>query len=170
MQNSVTVRETAGRQVFSPRTWGCPPVGVLRRRRRGVLPTHVGVPPRTSRHRVAPVRSPHARGGVPWTIEVNTGITESSLHAWGCPRLVALVDHHHDVLPTRVGVARGSCSAAVRRSPSSPRVWGCPHRRAAEVQRPVVLPTRVGVSRTQRRRPGRRRGPPHAHGGVPWPS
>src|SRR5690606_3043315 len=111
----------------------------------------------------------------------------SSPRAWGCTDGRRHWRFRQRVVPTRVGVYRGTYSIAgptrsrpharggVPRSPypsesttkSSPRAWGCTVTAPWRDRDRMVVPTRVGVYRLSAHPRRGTTGRPHARGGVP---
>ena len=150
----------------SPRSWGCFPGLVKRRKNESGLP--------------------HARGGVSPSPSPDRQRPGSSPRSWGCFCGLALRDWRAVVFPTLVGVflsgrpsevplpglphARGGVSIEISlpsgQDASSPRSWGCFRQRQTPGGLPSVFPTLVGVflsSAAPSPVPTRL---PHARGGV----
>ncbi len=152
-----------------------------------VLPTRVGMvripakccPPRCG--------SPHARGDGPVVEHAHAVWIAFSPRAWGWS--VDRLSHVMTtiVLPTRVGMVRGTCNVGILfiRSPHargdgpflqsarrwsekfSPRAWGWSVTLTPDQQRKLVLPTRVGMVRKRGPVQGVEKRSPHARGDGP---
>ena len=77
-------RRLSGRNMSSPRTWGCFGSAVLLREPHGVFPTHVGVFPSSGLSGSRSICLPHARGGVSSNREQKYNMLASSPRTWGC--------------------------------------------------------------------------------------
>ena len=99
----------------SPRTWGCFQCFRIEVSCRLVFPTHVGVFPLSTISVMAPVRLPHARGGVSATSRCPFTLSPSSPRTWGCFYEKAKVIEEELVFPTHVGVfLMNTCSLRSR--------------------------------------------------------
>ena len=158
--------EHSGTQ-FSPRAWGWSVVSTLRRRRRGVLPTCVGMV-RLCKATPGPRWcSPHVRGDGPMFSNSNDKMPAFSPRAWGWSEDAAAAKKLEEVLPTCVGMVRTGVPAlsSTARSPHvrgdgpitqavtaaitafSPRAWGWSAPVIAIRPLDRVLPTCVGMVR-----------------------
>ncbi len=164
-QNRSKADRRAGREVSSPRTWGCSGLPRSKRDREDVLPTHVGVLRWTSPPLATPHCPPHARGGAPLFGTTDFRNMLSSPRTWGCSIPPGWRPGFPPVLPTHVGVLRrgpgrrpgpgrppharrgAPCRQSGRQSQSrsSPRTWGCSEHGRSGSGRGQVLPTHVGV-------------------------
>src|SRR5690606_1486826 len=103
----------------SPRTWGWtdgddgPVVGEFD------VPTHVGVDPVGWTSRSAPRRRPHARGGGPRRLDVESGSAETSPRSCGWTPAAGRRGRRRGAVPTHVGVDRvgWTSRSAPRRRP-----------------------------------------------------
>ena len=103
------------RNLSSPRTWGCFQCFRIEVSCRLVFPTHVGVFPLSTISVMAPVRLPHARGGVSATSRCPFTLSPSSPRTWGCFYEKAKVIEEELVFPTHVGVfLMNTCSLRSR--------------------------------------------------------
>ncbi|VGL02048.1 Domain of uncharacterised function (DUF2825) [Klebsiella pneumoniae] len=179
-------RRLSGRNMSSPRTWGCFGSAVLLREPHGVFPTHVGVFPSSGLSGSRSICLPHARGGVSSNREQKYNMLASSPRTWGCFYTRRGNDLDTYVFPTHVGVflhppwerpghlclphARGGVSTrqggadSVRGS--SPRTWGCFRNGDNECKSWRVFPTHVGVFLMEALEMSKERCLPHARGGV----
>ncbi len=114
--------------------------------------------------------------------------TAFSPRVWGCSDVVLVDDERLHILPTRVGMFRGSrpvgwssvysphaCGDVPfdemfpdRMVAFSPRVWGCSATPSHCATNASILPTRVGMFRPLLIRPLLIRHSPHACGDVPY--
>ncbi len=149
----------------SPRPWGCFPLEGKQGKNPSVFPTPVGVFPRGRVLLAAPLRLPHARGGVSGGTVRPGKQRRSSPRPWGCFRGSNMEFCLSGVFPTPVGVflsdtreplnrrclphARGGVSGLgpgiVPVFKSSPRPWGCFSKAALSMINSPVFPTPVGV-------------------------
>ena len=95
---------TKGRQLSSPRPWGCFWSLDRRERRSSVFPTPVGVFLLPSTRSASPSGLPHARGGVSGRSRTFRDFMASSPRPWGCFRYYSRLSWLTSVFPTPVGV------------------------------------------------------------------
>ncbi len=173
---------------LSPRAWGW--TGHLGRHRPDgdVVPTRVGMDRDWNARIPIRHRCPHARGDGPEDRTRSYLVGVLSPRAWGWTGMHRGRPTSRPVVPTRVGMDRGSPAAASRRSgcphargdgPAvelaqipvellSPRAWGWTGQGDRDHQRHAVVPTRVGMDRADVRPRRMRCRCPHARGDGPF--
>ncbi len=152
----------------SPRPWGCFYAYRLKYYDIDVFPTPVGVflfsgvlPPMA-------LCLPHARGGVSLTVR-NDGVhCVSSPRPWGCFLCGIRRKRRRRVFPTPVGVFLKPGRVIIKGEGSSPRPWGCFAMQILFISSKPVFPTPVGVFLRWWTTLSRKRGLPHARGGVSY--
>ena len=108
---------------FSPPAWGWPDMRSAMEKLPAVLPTRVGMARRAMVARSSSACSPHPRGDGPLAGSPLSPGARFSPPAWGWPGERVVATGLDEVLPTRVGMARGMSSAA-RQPASSPHPRG----------------------------------------------
>ena len=172
---------------FSPPAWGW---SVMKRggiNQSAVLPTRVGMVRTWPAVIVSPASSPHPRGDGPQGNPPSEIKTKFSPPAWGWSAHARLGAPHVIVLPTRVGMVRGSPLCHRRRASSphprgdgpssnffsssarmfSPPAWGWSDLAERAGVHRAVLPTRVGMVRASHRVSHALQGSPHPRGDGP---
>ncbi len=150
---------------FSPPAWGWSAPRRRESKPTKVLPTRVGMVRMVSFRFQVRLRSPHPRGDGPLRCLGAKRGKRFSPPAWGWSELLHPEQEREPVLPTRVGMVRGSCRSATCSSgsphprgdgplaqvpvrpaaPFSPPAWGWSALPAFPCQFRRVLPTRVGM-------------------------
>ena len=111
---------------------------------------------------------PHARGGVSLTVR-NDGVhCVSSPRPWGCFLCGIRRKRRRRVFPTPVGVFLKPGRVIIKGEGSSPRPWGCFAMQILFISSKPVFPTPVGVFLRWWTTLSRKRGLPHARGGVSY--
>ena len=108
---------------FSPPAWGWSAVRLMSERRRGVLPTRVGMVRREPAAIPRTDRSPHPRGDGPLSRSITLCPFLFSPPAWGWSAGQLPAIHARFVLPTRVGMVRAS-TGSLCPMPRSPHPRG----------------------------------------------
>ena len=173
---------------MSPRMWGWTGTGLLARRARDVVPTHVGVDRSFAASAYGFSRCPHACGGGPRSITAHataalvvpthvgvdrtcpTWIASTSTlspRMWGWTELTEFVAGGVFVVPTHVGVDRSTTLLDIRAPALSPRMWGWTEASGQLLGIRPVVPTHVGVDRNPRIKWSKLTSCPHACGGGP---
>ena len=172
---------------FSPRPWGCSGRRRNGRRARALLPTPVGMFRPVRRSSSFRSASPHARGDVPSRCGGLRSLICFSPRPWGCSDVRGFLFSACPLLPTPVGMFRGSTPSRPLWRPSphargdvpgrrrlcssggsfSPRPWGCSAAFFPLWERRKLLPTPVGMFRLQGIQPRHDLPSPHARGDVP---
>ena len=149
----------------SPRTWGWTTITGALIRTASMLPTHVGMDPRSVRIVLARCSAPHARGDGPHLVSGSCGRTGCSPRTWGWTARHTRRRAPTTMLPTHVGMdhrprtvaagwphaphARGDGpwmqAAAPRTTQCSPRTWGWTFRERNAERNSEMLPTHVGM-------------------------
>ena len=170
----------------SPRLWGCFSDLTFDLTAAPVFPTPVGVFPTVATKSLPGLRLPHACGGVSPAYRGQEVHLWSSPRLWGCFRIHCCGVCRCRVFPTPVGVfliadlgglgqgglphacggVSDPCIPTLSAASSSPRLWGCFYCELAANLYSGVFPTPVGVFLEGHIDRLRRKGLPHACGGV----